>query len=311
MAALAEKYGEFGHFVNRQTGEITQSGSAAGVGCIACLARGFLLTGNERYLKAACQTAEFYYEKFVRTGRLSGGPLDIIQAPDSESTALMVESFMSLYEAAGEEKYLRYAGETADILSTWTLAYDGQFPATSTLGRLGIQTVGGIMANAQNHHIGPSTATGSLECLLRLYRRTGETRYLRLLEDIATCLPQYVCPQDGYMPGMLKGMMTEQINLCDELSAPGEFWAISASWGQTNVLLTRAELPSVYIDLPRRTFATFDHLQVTVDFSNQKCLIQNPTPYPAECLLRLDKGESVENANITLNPQEQKEFSWN
>ncbi len=289
FARLWERHGEFGREVDRATGEITVPGSAAGALCIACLAEGSQLFGEQRYLAAAREAADSYHARFIETGHTTGGPLDILGAADSESCLMFPCSFMAVYERTGERRFLGFAEEAADQLASWVLAWDGTFPTGSTLDRLGVQTIGGVIANAQNHHIGPGGASTSLSSLLALYRATGEARFLRLLEDHATALAQYLSRYDGQIDRLAKGMMSEQINLADAMNhAQGEIWNISASWSANNVLLARAELPGIYVDPGRRELGVFDHVEVAADWDAGTLRVANPTSYTAKTTIQVE-----------------------
>ena len=137
----------------------------------------------------------------------------------------------------------------------------------------------------------PSFATNSGSMLLRLYQYTGDTTYLRLLEDVVTSLLQFVCTgKEGYQR-MKPGMVTEQVNMSDELGKRGEVWEISASWSETNVLLSFGELPSVYVDLKRNILGVFDQIEAQADWKSRKLRLSNPTPYPARVRVQRSVGE--------------------
>lgn len=226
---------------------------------------------------------------------------------DSESVCAMLESFVCLYEQTKDPQHLQYAEVAADMFASWVMSYNGKFPQGSTLDKLGIQTLGGIIANAQNHHIGPSTATNSISFLFRLYRYTGKQTYLRLLEDISTCLSQYVCRYDGHIGTLKAGMMTEQINLTDALNDSGEIWDVSASWSQNNVLLTYAEVPGIYVDFARRITGVFDHVDAMVYYEDKKITITNETEYACTISVVIEGwGES----KVELQPHGLKELCY-
>ena len=268
---------------------------------------GYALEGEEKYLQVAKMAADSYYARYVASGRCNGGPLDIYMAPDSESITGLLDAFVTLYEQSHDHKHLVYAQGAADLMSTWVMAYNGTFPEGSSLDRLGVQTTGGIIANVQNHHIGPSTATTSTDSLFRLYRYTGERVYLKLMEDIATCLQQYISQYDGHIGKLKRGMMTEQINLTDALNLPGEIWDVSASWGQTNVLLTHAELPSIYIDPAARVMGVFDHIKAHCDFEEGRVKITNTTHFKGVFKVMI---EDTKMQTITLEPKQSSELKF-
>jgi hypothetical protein len=278
---LWRKNQDFGHFVNRETLEIEQTGSAAGALCIGALALAGDLPNGKEYLAVAREAADSYYQRYVETGWLCGGPLDIGITSDSESATAMMESFVTLYETVRDPKVLRYAQMAADILASWVISYNAPFPPGTHCDRLGIQTVGGVLANSRNHHIGPTAATTSGDMFLRLYRYTGRAAYLKILQDIVSGLPQYLCFKPGQYEQTQLGMMSEQFNMTDELGERGYIWEVNASWSATGVLLSRGALPSIFVDRPRRTLAVFDQLDVQAYFDAQKLSITNATPYEA------------------------------
>jgi hypothetical protein len=147
-----------------------------------------------------------------------------------------------------------------------------------------------VLANPQNHHIGPSFATNSGSMLLRLYQYTGDPAYLRLLEDVVTSLLQFVVTgKEGYQR-MKPGMVTEQVNMSDELGKRGDVWEISASWSETNVMLSFGELPSVYLDLKRSTLGVFDQIEAQADWKSRTLHLSNPTPYAATVRVQRSVG---------------------
>jgi hypothetical protein len=48
----------------------------------------------------------------VQTGWIDGGPLDIPNAPDSESTTALLASYVAMYEVTGNDRYLGYLSIT-------------------------------------------------------------------------------------------------------------------------------------------------------------------------------------------------------
>ena len=297
FAKLWRENRDFGHFVNRETLKIEEAGSAAGALCIGGLALGAGLPNGEKYLAVAKEAADTYYQRYVETGWLAGGPLDIGITSDSESATAILESFVTLYEADKNPKYLKYAQMAADILASWVVSYNAPFPPGTDCARAGIQTVGGVLANSRNHHIGPTLATCSGDMFLRLYRYTGQAVYLRVLQEIVSGLPQYLCYRPGQFAEMQVGMMSEQYNMSDELGTRGHVWQVNASWPATGLLLSYGALPSIYVDRPRHALAVFDQLEASADFNAQRLNITNATPYEARISVA---AETEQRAGIIL-----------
>ena len=87
-----------------------------------------------RYLQVAKALGEHYYDRFVRVGLTCGGPGDVLQAPDSESGAALLDSFMTLFEAtrdrvwidrahAGARGYFQQRNKLEEVLTQLTVEW--------------------------------------------------------------------------------------------------------------------------------------------------------------------------------------------
>lgn len=247
---LWERYGQFGQFVSHENGDIVVGGSSSPAIAPAGLAKSYLFFGEERYLRTAEESGEYYYRLFLKDGCTTGGPGEILQCPDSESAFGLLESMVTLYEVTKDEKWIGYAKCTADYCSTWVVAYNYTFPKGSEFAGLGIRTVGSVFANAQNKHSAPGICTLSGDSLYRLYLAGGGERYLELIRDIAFNIFQYVSTEarpvraktkDGYRP-MPPGYVNERVNMSDwEEGRVGEVF-YGSTWAETSVMLTWSEL---------------------------------------------------------------------
>jgi hypothetical protein len=299
---LWTEHRDFGHKVDHNTLAIVDPGTAAGALCIGGLALGASLPHGAEYLSVAREASEAFYEQFVRTGWIVAGPLDIPNAPDSESVTTLLESYITMYEVTKDRVYLKYAQETARHLSTWIVAYNATFPGGTFCRKAGIQTVGGVLANAQNHHIGPSFCTNSGSALLRLYQYTGDTLPLRLLEDVTRGMPQFVSTGNELFR-LAPGMVSEQFNMSDELGSRGEMGWVCASWPATCVLLSYGEVPSVFVDLDRDRCAVFDQIEASFDATRRSLRLINPTDYPAKVRVQRSRGTEL---NLVLAAGEKR-----
>ena len=125
-------------------------------------------------------------------GLTTGGPGEILSAPDSEAAFAMLESFVTLFEITGDDEWLAPAHDLLRQCATWVVSYDYQFPPDSTLGKSQARTTGAVWANIQNKCAAPGICTLSGDVLLRLWRASGDPLALDLLGDIAHGLPQYM-----------------------------------------------------------------------------------------------------------------------
>lgn len=287
--------GQFGQFVDNVTAKIQVGGSTSGAiipGAMALASRYF---GRDDYMEVAKASAIYYYEKYISQGITCGGPGDALQNPDSESSYAMLESFVTLYELTGESRWLEYAEEMAAQYSTWVFGYDYQFPASSTFGKLQIHASGSVLANTQNKHAGPGICTHSGAALFRLYRMTGNEAYLRLLRSTAYHLPQYLSTTERPVGPLPCGWMNERVNTTDwEGDARiGEVFR-GSTWAETSLLLTIAEIPGIYVDVPKKMAFSFDNLKVRyLRDTSDGCVVEvyNPTGYDASFTCFVDGAE--------------------
>lgn len=276
---LFDSEGQYGQFVDSQTGHIIVGGSTSGGIVPAALVLAWQYFGCDDYLRVAKASATQMYADYINRGLSCGGPGDALQNPDSESWYAMLESFALLYEATGEQQWLDKATVTAHQFSSWVMAYDYNFPTDCLFGRLAMQTIGAVFANTQNKHGSPGICTHSGLALLRLYRATGDPALLRLLSQVSRAIPQYMSHPDRPVGAMDEGWISERISTTDWFEGIGEIPG-GSTWAETAMLLTAVELPSVYVDRSRGRVAVFDHLEAVL-LPCGRLRVSNPTAYVA------------------------------
>ncbi len=253
-----EKAGTFGHYVNMITGDVVVFPGCAGASAVGSLVRVYTYFKDEKYLETAKKAGDMYYEKYLSKGISNAAISDAIGSIDSESIAAFVESYVLLYEATKDEKWLYYAKVSAHILSTWVVTYSYKFPAESEFNRLGINTVGSVFANIQNKHSAPGLCTSSGEYIYKLWHYTNDERYLDLMLDVVSFIPQCISteerpiyarmlPEGGVQlddPEKLKeGYVSERVNMSDweGFGAVGNVFNASC-WCESSLILTFGEL---------------------------------------------------------------------
>ena len=172
-------------------------------------------------------------------------------APDSESAFALLESCVALAEETKDAVWIERSRRAAALASTWVMSYSYVFPENSTFGRLGVNTVGAVFANAQNKHAAPGICTLSGDSLLRLYRLTGDKAYLELCKDIAYFIPQCVARPDRPIyakeggADLPSGWVNERVNTSDfaGFGQVGEIF-LGACWSGTSLLMSWADLMS-------------------------------------------------------------------
>lgn len=250
FVTLFQQFGTFGQFINIETGELVVKSSTAGAMAIGGLALAWEFFGEPVYLETAKRACDFYYHRDIENGVTTGGPGEILGAPDSESAFAMLESCVTLFEVTKEEKWLRYAESCAHLAASWVVTYPYLFPKNSEFYRLGINTVGSVFANVQNKHSAPGICTLSGDSLYKLWRYTGNHEYLELIKDIAFFIPQCVSTKKRPIyswddtPKLLpEGFICERVNMSDwegKQNIGGVFCC--SCWCETSLLLTFTEL---------------------------------------------------------------------
>jgi len=287
FARLWEQSGQFGQFVDVETGDLLIGGSAAGAIAPAGLARAALFFDEPRYLHIATAAARRFYQDFVFRGLTTGGPGEILSAPDSESAFAMLESFVTLLEITGDRQWLEPAHDLLRQCATWVVSYDYQFPSGSTLAQSQAHTTGAVFANVQNKCACPGICTLSGDALLRLWRVSGDALALDLLRDIAHSLPQYLSREDRPLGGAMQpGWMCERVNLGDweGIQAIGGN-LFGSCWPEVSLMLTTMEIPGLYVQPDTGLFQVFDHVLAETIGHHEDSLtlnLTNPTRFEAE-----------------------------
>ena len=134
------------------------------------------------------------------------------------------------------------------------MTYAYKFPKCCEFDLQKINTTGSVFANVQNKHSAPGICTFSGDALYRLYRYTGDARYLELIKDIAYFIPQCVSTpwkpiydwdhMHGEEEGrLLDGYICERVNTSDWEMQPyiGGVFNVSC-WCETSLILSFVEL---------------------------------------------------------------------
>lgn len=288
FVSLWGKHGEFGQYLDLDTGEIAVYNSTSGALVPAGLALAANYFHDPEYLRVAKESADFYYRRDVVGRGFTGGHCaDISQDPDSESAFGFLESLMALYWATDDSSWLQKARVEAALAATWVLGYDYAFPGNSDIAKLGCHMAGAVWASAQNKHAAPGICTSSGDYLFKLFRATGDLRYADLLRDIqhaeveATDMPGHPTSRDGYGSSMERIQPTD----AEGKDAIGKFLHGQNAWCELDGLMMALEIPGIYLRTDSGRLYVFDHVtaQVTKRTSRGVTLkISNPTPYDAK-----------------------------
>lgn len=311
FARIWNKYEQFGQFVDVETGDICIGGSTSGAIVSGALALASQTYDSPLYLEIAKKSARKFYTDFVLNGYTTGGPAEILSAPDSESAFGLFESFMALYEVTKEKEWLKYASDLLPICASWTVSYDYQFPANSPMGSIDARSCGSVWASVANKHSAPGICTWSGDCLLKYYRASDDNRALQLITDIAHGLPQYISRIDRPIGNMPPGGLCERVNLSDwegKQAVGGNIFG-SCSWVETAALLTVTQLPGLYVQPDKGVFAVFDNIRVEkISYSKGKLNLRlsNTTKFPADVKVLVEWSANTRKKNLQIAPERTK-----
>ena len=299
LVKVWKEYGQFGQFINVDNGKMDINGSTAGCAAGSSLALASQYFNEPGYLDVAEAATKMYYERDFLKGYAGGGAAEILQSPDSEAPWDMVESCMTLYDVTGKPEWLDRAKFAANMLSTWMVSYDYHFPKGSAMERAGTHAAGSIFASSQNNHSAPGYYILSGDCLLKLFRATGDRRYAEMYKDQSHNVVQYVgAPHNPLRQE--SGYVTERVQLSDWEG--GDIGSVN--YGDSNMAwevmaaLTCLENPGIYLHTDDDTFLVMDHVEAQVvkrDKIGLTLKITNPTAYDAKVSILAETVKRAKN----------------
>ena len=244
--------GQFGHFLDAETGRIITWNSTNGALVPAALLAAADAFGNQSYVSVAMESAEFFRREHLARGYAGGGPCEALQCPDCESVAELAVSFERLWERTGDAKWLKAARDAVALYATWVNAWDYPLPKDSREGRFGTHTTGAVWANVQNRHGAPGPYFWGHDVFLRVWRATGDERVFELMCDTVRGCGQYIhTPLHPVIPDGRNGAVSERVNTGDWEERSGIGNSIpdgdsNMSWCST-VVMEMTENPGVYV----------------------------------------------------------------
>ena len=283
-----KKEGQFGQYIEPETGKIAVFNSTAGAIVPAGLALASEYFKNEEFLQVAKASANYYYKRDVVNQGLTGGNCgDISQDADSESSFAFLESLVTLYDCTGDLQWLEKAKVQAALCSTWTLSYDEKFPPESQLAKLQSNMAGAVFASIQNKHAAPGICTSSGDYLFKLYRATGDRIYADLIRDIQHAHTEVVDMPDHRTTNFGFGSTMERIQPSDAegRESVGKVLYTRNMWTETAGRLMDLELPGIYLLTDKDRMYVFDHIEATVikrEAGEVTISVSNRTAYDAK-----------------------------
>jgi hypothetical protein len=303
-----EKYGQFGQFVDVDTGKMEINGSTAGSACVTALALASQYYHEPRYLAIAERAGKLYYDRDLARGYVGGGPAEVLQCPESEAAYNLVEAYTILHDITGRREWLERATAAAHLFSTWMVSYDYNFPKGCDMERVGVKSTGAVCASIQNEHGAPGLYISSGEFLLRLYRANGDRRLGELYKDTVHNVIQYVNTKSNPINrGGREGFVSERVNLSDWEGhdnigniSPGDS---NMAW-ETLAALTCLENPGIYVRTDTGDILVLDHIEARVvqhDDDGLTLETANHTPYTAHVSI-LAENKTQASQSLGWNP---------
>jgi hypothetical protein len=302
-----ENSGQFGHYIDVDTCKVVIGATTCGALAPGALAFASQYFNEPRYLEVAKAAARLYYQRDVQKGYTTAAAGDVWQSPEAMSAYWLLDSFVVLHEITGEAEWVRYAEAMAKQYMSWVVSYQYQWPESSTCARLKQPTTGAVWASAQNKVACAGNCTASTDALFKLYRMSGDLRYLELLREIYRLQPMWVSRPDKPLQSARRnappvdipaGYIFERIQMGDwqwSTLPVGEIPRNSAKWAESAVLLAWVEVPGLYIQPDTGLVYPIDHIEARGTKENGKFVVEvkNPTSYQAKVKVLSESSEDA------------------
>lgn len=260
--SIQREDGNMGSYYNLITGAVEEWDGAAGIMWIPAFLLAWRLFSDPRYLDAAVKAGE-YYSKFVQDEYIYGAPEDVHLTPTSEDGYNALISYVHLYEAANDTKWLDLAESAADWMLSFRWTYNTRFGEYTLLGKYDYRTLGADNASPANNHL----HCYGLVChpeLLRLWKYTGDTYYLSRAVDNLACFHQFITRGDGDFNARF-GMITEQLYQTDWTHPKGSLLQLAHAWCSGIILYANSytkEFGDIIIDADNREVYVLDSIWI-------------------------------------------------
>ena len=287
LVKVWKNYGQFGQFIDVDNGKMDINGSTAGCFAGVPLVLAAQYFNEPKYFEVAEAATKMYYERDFLKGYAGGSSFDILQSPESQPAWEMIGSSMALYDVTGKSEWLERAKFAAHMFATWMVSYDYRFPKGSAMESAGTHAAGSVFASSQNNHSTPGSFEFCGDCLLRLFRATGDRRYAEMHKDQSHNAVQYVGAQHNPLRHE-SGYVTERVQISDwegKNSVGSVDYKDSNMGWETQVALNCLENPGIYLRTDDETMFVFDHVEAQVVNRVKAGLIikiTNPTAYDAK-----------------------------
>jgi hypothetical protein len=207
---LLEQQSEEGGFPRAwsgKTGEVIDSSTKTSYNPIPMYLLLEELTGDKKYRDAAIKAGEFTWIQGQKDGLFVGATIDNPDVIDKEGGTLSLEAYLALYDATGDQKWIKRASRAADFAETWIYLWEILPPEDNsdhTIGlKKGMTTIGNQLIST-GHSLTDNYMAFDVDEFMKLYRLTGDSHYLEvariLLHNTKSWIPtpEHTYDMKGY-----------------------------------------------------------------------------------------------------------------
>jgi hypothetical protein len=183
---LQREDGALGYTYSPDERRVLDFSGFAGCWFAAAMVYLYRFTGDEKYLRAAKKSAE-YYHTFVQDLNCYGSPMDTWKSIDQEGNLAFIRTCRLLHEETGDALYLDYLKQGAEYEFLWRYAYPTR-PEFTPLND-GWNACGGSFTSISNPHIHPMGVIADSD-LHYLGEKTKDDYYISRAQDSTAWMMQ-------------------------------------------------------------------------------------------------------------------------
>lgn len=242
--------GAFPTYFDLATGRPTNYEGTGGLAWVAAMALGATILNKPHFLEVAVRGAE-YYSRLVTSHDLWGAAEDEFCVPTSDDAHWALISYMAVYEADRDVKWLGMAKRAADLALSWRFTHNVAFGMHTMLGRYGMRTVGGDAKSVATPILGATGLVSYLE-LRKLGAFLGDPYYQQRADEARAFATQLVALDEGHWNARV-GMTLGHVHHTDYVQPKGTIDSVSMSLSAA--LIKYAELYARNLDLGKALLA--------------------------------------------------------
>ncbi len=181
-------------------------------------------TGDGRYRAAAVRAGTFAVGDIGATANYYGGTADNADVTDKEAGWIAFDSFLSLYDATADRRWLAAAERAAAFTETWAYCWSVPIPAGQTDVALPpVKTTAGLSLIATGHSGCDLFLAFAPAAYLRLSVATGDAHWADVARLLQHDTAQFV-DVGGSLGYAVPGLVTEAATLADARGRGVNVW---------------------------------------------------------------------------------------